>query len=99
MPFAIKGAMHMRRAVKVGVGLVVTDRTPEQLAPLLDDALATSGGEPLPLWPGFCASAQRAGYSQDTWHTQQQCGVPPGERHPHSGDRHAARAAGYCAHL
>src|SRR5258708_2721420 len=31
------------------MGFVVTHRTPEQLAPFLDDALAASIGEPLPL--------------------------------------------------
>ena len=40
--------MHIRTAVKVGVSLVVTMRTPEELAPLLTDALACSVGEPLP---------------------------------------------------
>src|SRR5258708_1840265 len=49
MPLAIKGAMHIHRGVKVGMGFVVTHRTPEQLAPFLGDALAASIGEPLPL--------------------------------------------------
>ena len=49
MPFAIKRVMDIGRGIKVGMGLVVTHWTPEQLAPLLDDALAASVGEPLPL--------------------------------------------------
>src|SRR5258708_3856452 len=49
MPLAVKRAMHIRRGVKVSMGFVVTHRTPEQLAPFLDDAFAASIGEPLPL--------------------------------------------------
>jgi hypothetical protein len=47
--------MDIDRGIKVGMGLVVTHRTAEQLAPLLDDALAASIGEPLP--PGAAARA------------------------------------------
>src|SRR5215469_13899471 len=49
MPLAVKRVMHIGRGVKVGMGLVVTHGTPEQLAPFLDDALAIVVGEPLPL--------------------------------------------------
>ena len=49
MPLAIKRVMHIGRGVKVGMGLVVAHGTKEQLAPLLDDALAVPVGEPLPL--------------------------------------------------
>src|SRR5260370_21686855 len=45
----------MRRAVKVGIGLVVTHWTNEQLSPFHRDASACSVGEPLPL-----AAASRA---------------------------------------
>ena len=49
MPLPIKRAMDINRGIKVGMGFIVTHRTPKQLAPFLDDALAASVGEPLPL--------------------------------------------------
>ena len=49
MPLAVKRVVHIGRGVKVGIGLVVAHWTKEQLAPLLDDALAVPVGEPLPL--------------------------------------------------
>ena len=53
MPLAIERAMHIHARIEVGMRLVVTDRAPEQLAPLRLDALAAPGGEPLP--PGAAA--------------------------------------------
>ena len=44
------------------MGFVVTHRTPEQLAPFLDDALAASIGEPLPL-----GAAARAILTRPMW--------------------------------
>ena len=49
MPFTIKRAMHIHRAIVIGIGFIVTDGTAKQLSPFLDDALAASIGEPLPL--------------------------------------------------
>src|SRR5215469_13336421 len=48
MPLPIKGVMHIHRGVEIGLRLVATHRTPEQLAPGLFEALAASIGEPLP---------------------------------------------------
>src|SRR6516164_1940553 len=49
MPLAIKRVMDIDRGVKVGIGLVVTLRTNEEISPFNRDALAVPGGEPPPL--------------------------------------------------
>jgi hypothetical protein len=41
--------MHIHRSIKVGIRFVVTHGTAEQFSPLLDETLAVSVGEPLPL--------------------------------------------------
>ena len=49
MPFSVKRVMNIDRCVKVGIGLVVTNRTKEEISPFHCDALAVPVGEPLPL--------------------------------------------------
>ncbi len=44
-----KAMMHIHTAVPIGVGFIAAVWAPEQLAPGLFDALATTDGEPLPL--------------------------------------------------
>ena len=49
MPLAIKRVMDIDRGVKVGIGLVVTHRTKEEISPFHRYASAVPVGEPLPL--------------------------------------------------
>ena len=46
MKLAKEAVMHVDRGVKVGMGLVVTHRTKEELAPFAWNALACLGREP-----------------------------------------------------
>ena len=46
MKLAKEAVMHVDRGVKVGMGLVVTPRTKEELAPFAWNALACLGREP-----------------------------------------------------
>jgi hypothetical protein len=49
MPFSVKRVMDIDRGIKVGMGLVVTHWTPEELSPFHCDALAALEEEPLSL--------------------------------------------------
>src|SRR5258708_26062631 len=55
MHLVIKTMIHVDRCVVVGVGLVVTHRAEEQLAPLLHEAASASEGKPFP--PGAAPGA------------------------------------------
>src|SRR5258708_36890126 len=60
MQSMIKRVMRIDRCIVIGIGLVVAHQTEEHLPPLLNDALAASEGEPLPLAAASGAILARA---------------------------------------
>ena len=49
MPLVIKRVMHIDGGIMIRIGLILTDRTAEELAPLCFDPRAIAGREPLAL--------------------------------------------------
>lgn len=71
MKLAKEAVMHVDRGVKVGMGLVVTPRTKEELAPFAWNALACLGREPHALAATLRTIVRRAmGIDFDAYHAR-----------------------------